>query len=482
MKSALCGLSPRPNARAPCVQVGPACVRAEQIVLQNDSTAAARHQAAMHLLERAKDLMNARKLFRPEVHQTVVVDGSSSYAESAVPLMVNAAHAHAHLDERNRSRFAVDWPQREKLHNIHHNDRQQGHGTPREPHEPRGLIFVTTWSNAWQEVYQRAVVQLFERWCDANVSMDIVPAAFGSTASEAAASQEQQQWIGPFSSRSRAIWPLALMPSPPGTQQAIFGNRPCNSSMFASYVEASEWSFAARPHARCFERLELCDFGLPTSHARPWSTMQAVLAHDTHDDRRPGEQGGPSAAQTQHWTPRLLAVPGVLRVLFVNRTRRRRLSNLEVLLSACQRWRPPNVSEASARGFPPDGRIECASHDFSSGLHAATPMLMRADVLVGPHGADLINGLGMHAGSSVLEIMPTHRAFCPCDFFRSLFAAERSKIFHYTASSSNHSHSIGRTYNADLVPPEDVLHRALAVVMEVGGRPELYKFKDFEYA
>jgi hypothetical protein len=61
MKSALCGLSPRPNARAPCVQVGPACVRAEQIVLQNDSTAAARHQAAMHLLERAKDLMDARE-------------------------------------------------------------------------------------------------------------------------------------------------------------------------------------------------------------------------------------------------------------------------------------------------------------------------------------------------------------------------------------------------------------------------------------
>ena len=67
-------------------------------------------------------------------------------------------------------------------------------------------------------------------------------------------------------------------------------------------------------------------------------------------------------------------------------------------MEQCAGWVPP----------PPHTRlkINCTAHNFGVGLIASLPTLWRADVLVVTHGADIINGFGMHAGASVLEVMP----------------------------------------------------------------------------
>ena len=48
-------------------------------------------------------------------------------------------------------------------------------------------------------------------------------------------------------------------------------------------------------------------------------------------------------------------------------------------------------------------------------------VLARTDVLILPHGADLINGFALHAAASVVEVMPVHQYGCPCDMYRRMY-------------------------------------------------------------
>ena len=75
------------------------------------------------------------------------------------------------------------------------------------------------------------------------------------------------------------------------------------------------------------------------------------------------------------------------------------VTNLDELLAACERWTP-------AEGTAARLRVACVAVSFRSGLVASAPAIRRTDVLVGPHGADMTNALGMHAGASVLELVP----------------------------------------------------------------------------
>lgn len=58
-------------------------------------------------------------------------------------------------------------------------------------------------------------------------------------------------------------------------------------------------------------------------------------------------------------------------------------------------------------------------------------MLRRTNVLIGPHGADMTNAFALHAGTSVVELLPPIRNGCPCTMYQRMFAAE-PQVFHYT--------------------------------------------------
>ena len=109
-------------------------------------------------------------------------------------------------------------------------------------------------------------------------------------------------------------------------------------------------------------------------------------------------------------------------------------------------------------------------------------------MLVGPHGGDLINGFALHAGASVVEMLPVERPGCPCHVFRELYASDSRRIFHYTASTSNRSFTTPRCQRcrirfqtADLILPVTVLKAALERVAEVAGDPQKYQHKEFKF-
>ena len=371
-----------------------------------------------------------------------------------VPLAVKARTARRAIGNNNKSRYLA-------------RSVQPATPAPSEfTNDSIALVFVTTWSNAWQETYDRATMQVFEQWCRAAPEdLVVIPAAFGNTAANATV-DDADLWLRPFSAQQ--VLSMSLVPKPEPLQQALFGNKRCDpTSCFALYLEQSAAYFRAVGR-RCFERAKLCQFAYAPL-GRPWSAMQAILAYHT------------TPPDAHHLTPTLLAHPAAhtLFVTFVRRDTRRRLSNLDELLAACERWSP-------AEGTGARLRVACVAVSFRSGLVASAPAIRRTDVLVGPHGAEMVNAFGMHAGASVLEVMPVHRRVYPCDKFKHDFAMEPRALHHYTAQSRNASYATSTTrphagtYNSDLYLPPAVLEAALQHVIDVGGDPARYRFRTFE--
>ena len=116
----------------------------------------------------------------------------------------------------------------------------------------------------------------------------------------------------------------------------------------------------------------------------------------------------------------------------------------------------------------------------------AQQTLMQSNHLV-LETVEMVNAFGMHAGASVLEVMPVHRRVYPCDKFKHDFAMEPRALHHYTAQSRNASYATSTTrphagtYNSDLYLPPAVLEAALQHVIDVGGDPARYRFRTFEY-
>lgn len=126
--------------------------------------------------------------------------------------------------------------------------------------------------------------------------------------------------------------------------------------------------------------------------------------------------------------------PPVLRVLFVNRTRTkfsRSLANLPQLMLRC--------AQAKPREWPAGWRVQCTSHEFgvpgrlASDIRAAR----RADVLVGTHGAGLINAFFMRRGAVLIEARPYRfEGPWPDRYFRGLSAIEQ-EIFYLQISAGS---------------------------------------------
>lgn len=454
LRRTLCGLRGRRDPGAgTCAAISRACFDAEQIFLFG-SDAAAELRAATRVLGAAPNLYDVKASggFQ-DSHRTVQLGERPGRPYDYVPLAVAARTAKRAVSAgTNRSRYLAAGVQ------------------PPRPSEFRNasiaLAFVTTWSNVWQETYHRAIIQVFEQWCRAAPdTLVVIPAAFGTTSDANGTADETDLWLRPFS--AQPVLPMSLTPTPEPLQQALFGNRRCDAACFARYLQQSTAYFAARGR-RCFERAKICQFAYTPRVGRPWNTMQAVLAH--HTGRTPDAR------------PTLLAEPAerTLRVSFVVRATRRRLSNLEQLLAACARWTPRQVAGGRVR-------VACTAVSFCSSLVANAAMVRRADVLVGPHGADMTNALSMHAGASVLEVIPVYTQGCPCDTFRRVFGMEPRAVLHYTARSRNASYATSTarpyagTYHSDLHLPPAVLVAALQRVVEVNGDPARYRFASFAY-
>ena len=107
-------------------------------------------------------------------------------------------------------------------------------------------------------------------------------------------------------------------------------------------------------------------------------------------------------------------------------------------------------------------------------------------MLVVSHGADVINGLGMHAGASVVEVMPVHQAGCPCDMYRRMYTYEGPTVFHYQMVSKNDSRAVSpmprkHTYHSDLELPWPALRTALEHIVATGARRANYRFRRFPF-
>lgn len=221
---------------------------------------------------------------------------------------------------------------------------------------------------------------------------------------------------------------------------------------------------------RCFARCTVCDYSheahrMQGIHSwKPWEAMQKVMSYYGH------ASAGPSRLRFCDAEERTASGDCKLHIGIVKRSGRRKLANLEGLLASCQAWRPLEVA--------------CSTISFGNGLLSAAAELRRMDVLIAPHGADLINGLAMHAGASVLEVLPIfNRQACPCDVFLNVFGAER-RVFGFRLDSRNPRFSVsnGRTmrlpggsgktihmagnFHSDLVPPWSALQRVLELITD----------------
>ena len=148
---------------------------------------------------------------------------------------------------------------------------------------------------------------------------------------------------------------------------------------------------------RCFRKLLLCRFRDVYDRqppVAPWSAAQTIV--------RAMRRGPPHA-------PPPAATVAPLRVFFADRSGRgagkngaRLITNQAALLDACARWRPP----AACVNTPP-WTARCELRAFGRrGFRADALAMQEADVLVGTHGAALVNALFMRRGGALLEVRP----------------------------------------------------------------------------
>lgn len=511
-----CALSPPARRAAPCARVNHACFDGEQIFLHGDHAELHRRQI-YSVLAPAKDPWDNKKMLRPTEHEMVHV-ASPGALYTFLPLAVNAQKASQWLRSHNDS-------------SAYQQRRQPMAASPWITNST-AVAFVTTFSNAWTEAFARAAASVFEEYCQYGGRVDIIPAVFGSTFEHDV--DQAAIYLAPLT-RTGRIEPMSLTPRPEPLQQAIFGNTRaspgrarCSSSTHASstarghsrgsggsddseclsiHLRRSEEYFAARGQ-RCFANASVCAFHSQPRAARPWSLMQALAAHHagppparnlgprllacasadgggvhTADDEgleREAEQETEAEAEAEQEAGRRGRCP--LRVVYIRREGRRRLHNIDEHVAACNAWRSTRSAD--------DPRPSCEAYTFGGGLVQALPLLRRTDVLIGPHGADMTNGLALHAGATVVELLPPTQKGCPCHMYQAQFASEPGRILHYTASTRNESHAVRAsrpgtfgTYNADFVVDVEVTRRILERVVEVGGRHERWTraARGFEY-
>ena len=342
-----------------------------------------------------------------------------------------------------------------------------------------------------------------------------------------------QRWVHvDAAATSRSVWRaprrrfgMAWWPTYPQSYSETFGNQALALHQMqaahwlppdADLLPASSWfdfwisPFSATPlqtlqrlelagETRCYRTLALCSlasYALATGKFRaeggwrPWATMQLVAAtlgpralqRAVKDQARAWRQ--PSllhpATVASTFLGSTVGTP-VLRVVFAERRGRRRLANAAQLIARLDSVRIGRARlEASMHAF--GAREQPFVHD----LQAAR----RADVLIGSHGADLLNGLLMHAGASIIEVrgaLFTASLGVWAAWYEWMYGFD-DVVHHYALQlglndtvgaaslAAQHGSSLTphHTWNLPLEPPFDELMRVLRTIVDVNGQRERY--------
>ena len=283
--------------------------------------------------------------------------------------------------------------------------------------KPSALIFFPVYPQNMAESFGNNAVSLYELYSAgwASQKSELLPAA---------------SW-----------WPGCTGgPESPGE---ILGSAPCDrwyrSFSAGPLTTLQRMGFASE--TRCFREVTLCHLGslvfdphygagVGNVPRRPWEAMQ-YIAENAADLQLRGE----AKARAATWrTPALFLPPqtGVanhaIQVRVVVRKARRKLLNAQQLAGA--------LNGLQMRGVP----VKASTYSFAGEGFAANVRAAReADVLFGMHGADLVHGLFMHAGATVVEV----RGFAWYDngrgmwpgWFARVFALDE-QIFHYALQAS----------------------------------------------
>ncbi|KAK9814100.1 hypothetical protein WJX72_000667 [[Myrmecia] bisecta] len=148
--------------------------------------------------------------------------------------------------------------------------------------------------------------------------------------------------------------------------------------------------------SRCFQKLLMCKpFNLFNyRNEGEGKTMWFQALH-------PGTTG---QQVVDFYQPQLKPAPfdeHVLKVAVVKTGRKRRILNLNQVVTTCSAWRPAD----------PDLRLDCVAYDFEQRLRERSFVgilaeLQGFDILMGMHGEALANGIFMAPNTSVVEVRP----------------------------------------------------------------------------
>ena len=438
-----------------CTAIGRVCFVGEAIVVH---TAKDYNATLTRLMRPTRDPLDNTRQLHPERHNTVLLapaDRAFDYVPLAVPISPRA-------DDVQKVRWRA--PSRAE-----------------EFSRDRALVFFSTYPASISESFVRSVLRLFE------YSLRHPPASLHLRPSFWMEGDESfDALLAPFT--HHRVQPLGLFPRASlFAGHAVvddFRRQRFEPGVFEAYERASREWMRRRTAPHCHEAADVCNWAwyphLP--HMRPWSAMHAVLRHLSPD----ASTRGPAAAQparlgacdwapptgggrvTERVAPRLPSCK--LRVAFAERQghrMRRKLLNIDELVAACNAAWPT--------------RVECGKVRLSGGLRYALRLLGATDVLVSPHGADLINGLVMHNGASVVELMPEVTRGCPCGMFRQLYSDpldDAGRVFYWRVDAQRNStpptDPHRGTFHADLRVAWASLAPALEAIWRVGGRESRY--------
>ena len=432
-----------------CVSVANSCFNQEQIIVHGAS-ASILQRKLLRLLNRSMDVTEAFRELRPWYRNTVVKVPVHPTAASYLPLAVSAQIVSLRSEPLGRWRWRNEPFMKQPIFVA----------TPQPP-----LALFTSFVENLGELFVRSIPYVFEltQTDEGTRHMHrILPAML-----------PEHFWplLDAFS--SHGVEPMSLFPNETRHEQLSLVHARADRLSFEAYRRRSIKLFESRQPERCYERAIVCDMLSDTGQLqqpwfrrlqgvlRPWSAMQAILRHHGVNDpdantHRMRACSSPRNFQLQESCP--------LRVSFVLRANRRLLLNAHALMRQCNSWTPAQQ---------PSLRVLCDTIRFSQ--RPVQFPISDIDVLITPHGADVVNALKMHSGASLVEVMPVLlpgssacagiTAGCSDTLtdLQNMIRAE-PKIRHYRLFTDRPQHarvSGGHAYDANLVLPWDALRSVL---------------------
>ena len=229
--------------------------------------------------------------------------------------------------------------------------------------------------------------------------------------------------------------------------------------------------------SRCYRRMLVCHLGsfvfddeggrgrdsrgAVGPERKPWEAMQFVVSRTGDPVFRRHV-----AARAASWRqPRLRpldlhrvakARASTLQLLLVERRGRRRIANVHQLGRACREAalgaQGQRASSMGIERLSSVHQVVCTVHSFGhEGFVADLQAARGADLMVGTHGADLVNSMAMHRGASVLEVWP--------EGFASLTGLKEWHRNFLALDDAIHHYTLRLGANETLTPPADAHSR-----------------------